>query len=149
MKRSPRLRHSASCLAYTLGLVLIVPAVAQQAQTPTPPQPSGVAAFAPPGINWPSPPVPDGPIMLETAEQRSLRVVVMTKNLDQPWSIAFLPDGAMLVTERPGRLRIVRNGVLDPNPVAGVPAVRASGLQGLVDVVLHPRFAENKWIGGS
>ena len=77
------------------------------------------------------------------SEARSLRVVVMAKALEQPWSIAFLPDGAILVTERPGRLRIFRNGVLDPNPVAGVPNVRASGLQGLMDVVLHPRFAEN------
>jgi glucose/arabinose dehydrogenase len=66
--------------------------------------------------------------------------------LEQPWSIAFLPDGAILVTERAGRLRIIRNGTLDPNPVAGVPAVRAGGLQGLMDVVLHPRFAENRWV---
>ena len=100
----------------------------------------------PPPIAWPAPPLPDGPIMLESAEQRSLRVVVITKNLEQPWSIAFLPDGAILVTERPGRLRIIRNGVLDPNPVAGVPPVRAAGLQGLMDVVLHPRFAENQLI---
>ena len=84
--------------------------------------------------------------MLESAEVRSLRLVVMSKTLNQPWSIAFLPDGAILVTERPGRLRIFRNGVLDPTPVAGVPQVRAAGLQGLMDVVLHPRFAENKWI---
>jgi glucose/arabinose dehydrogenase len=104
------------------------------------------AALAPPGINWPAPPLPDGPILLESAEVRSLRLVVMSKTLNQPWSIAFLPDGAILVTERPGTLRIFRNGVLDPNPVAGVPAVRAAGLQGLMDVVLHPRFAENKWI---
>ena len=52
----------------------------------------------------------------------------------------------MLVTERAGRLRIIRNGVLDPTPVAGVPEVRAQGLQGLMDVVLHPRFAENRWV---
>jgi glucose/arabinose dehydrogenase len=104
------------------------------------------AVLAPPGINWPAPPLPDGPIMLESAEVRSLRLVVMSKTLNQPWSIAFLPDGAILVTERPGRLRVFRNGVLDPTPVAGVPMVRAAGLQGLMDVVLHPRFAENKWI---
>jgi hypothetical protein len=58
--------------------------------------------------------------------------------------MAFLPNGDVLVTERPGRLRIVRAGVLDPRPVAGVPHVRADGLQGLMDVVLHPQFAENK-----
>lgn len=50
----------------------------------------------------------------------------------------------MLVTERPGRLRIVRNGVLDPEPIAGVPKVSAMGLRGLMDIALHPRFAENK-----
>jgi len=133
--------------------VLLGAAISAQ-QDPSPPRPPvGIAGqagangqFAPPGVNWPAPPLPDGPIMLETAEQRSLRVVVMSKALNQPWSIAFLPDGAILVTERVGRLRIFRNGVLDRNPVAGVPEVRAAGLQGLMDVVLHPRFAENKWI---
>ena len=53
----------------------------------------------------------------------------------------------MLVTERAGRLRIIRNGVLDPQPVAGVPAVpRRMGLSGLMDVALHPRFAENHFV---
>jgi glucose/arabinose dehydrogenase len=66
--------------------------------------------------------------------------------LEQPWSIAWLPDGSMLVTERPGRRRIIRNGTLDPAPIAGVPEVRATGLQGLMDVVIHPRFAENGFV---
>jgi aldose sugar dehydrogenase len=57
--------------------------------------------------------------------------------------LAFLPDGSMLVTERPGRLRVIRNGVLDPKPVTGVPEVRAKGIGGLLDIALHPRFAEN------
>jgi glucose/arabinose dehydrogenase len=60
--------------------------------------------------------------------------------------MTWLPDGTMLVSERPGRLRILKNGVLDPTPVAGVPQVHAQGLQGLMDVVLHPRFAENRLI---
>src|SRR5580692_140462 len=60
--------------------------------------------------------------------------------------MTFLPDGAILVTERPGRLRIVHNGVLDPTPVAGIPEIRARGLGGLMDLALHPRFAENKLI---
>ena len=60
--------------------------------------------------------------------------------------MAFLPDGGILVTERPGRLRIVRNGVLDPNPIAGVPQVQAQGLAGLMDLALHPHFSENKLI---
>ena len=77
----------------------------------------------PPGINWPSPPLGAGPFLIESArpEHRNLRVVVVASGLKQPWSIAFLPDGDMLVTERAGRLRMIRNGVLDPNPVAGVP----------------------------
>ena len=63
--------------------------------------------------------------------------------LVHPWAIAFMPDGAMLITERPGRLRVVRRGVLDPQPVSGVPEVRTDGNGGLMDVTLHPDFADN------
>jgi glucose/arabinose dehydrogenase len=89
----------------------------------------------------------ESPILVQSAvsQHRDLRVFVI-KGLVQPWSMTWLPDGTMLVTERPGRLRIVRNGVLDPVPVAGVPEVHAQGLQGLMDVVLHPRFADNRFI---
>ena len=73
-----------------------------------------------------------------------IRVVPVAKGLSHPWSLAFLPDGEMLVTERDGRLRIIRNGVLDPTPIAGVPPVFARVLGGLLDVALHPRFAENR-----
>ncbi len=72
--------------------------------------------------------------------------ITVVENLEHPWSIAWLPDGAMLVTERPGRLRIVRDGVLDPTPIAGVPQVFAVSQGGLLDVSVHPRFAENRWI---
>ena len=82
------------------------------------------------------------PIAIETAEERNVRIVV-TKGLSHPWGMAFLPDGAILITERAGRLRIVRNGVLDPAPVAGVPMVAAQGLSGLMDIALHPQFATN------
>lgn len=108
-------------------------------------QGAGRGLGAPPPIVWPSPPLPDGPMVYDTAVQRQIRVVP-TKGLIQPWSMAFLPDGGILVTERPGRLRIVRNGALDPKPVAGLPAVQAQGLAGLMDLALHPRFAENKLI---
>jgi glucose/arabinose dehydrogenase len=64
--------------------------------------------------------------------------------LVQPWSIAFLPGGDTLITERPGRLRIVRNGQLLPNPVDGVPAVVHSGQGGLLEVAAHPNFATNR-----
>jgi glucose/arabinose dehydrogenase len=102
----------------------------------------------PPGILWSSPPLGEGPFLIESAvpEHRELRVVVVARGLQQPWSIAFLPDGPMLVTERPGRLRIIRDGVLDPEPVAGVPEVHTGGLQGLMDVVLHPDFESNHWV---
>src|SRR5262245_23293799 len=73
-------------------------------------------ANAPPPIVWPSPALPEGPIVLDTGIQHEVRLTV-TKGLNQPWSMAFLPDGGILVTERPGRLRLMRNGILDPKPV--------------------------------
>jgi glucose/arabinose dehydrogenase len=100
----------------------------------------------PPPITWPAPKLGQGPFQLETAEERSVRVVVVADGLQQPWSIAFLPDGDMLVTERAGRLRVIHDGRLDVDPVGGVPKVHAEGLQGLMDVVLHPKFAENHWV---
>ena len=74
------------------------------------------------------------------------RVVPVVAGLTNPWSIAFLPTGEMLVTERPGRLRIVRGGTLDPQPVAGTPEVWATGQGGLLEVLPHPRFSENRWL---
>ena len=132
-------------LAVPLALALAV--VAVRAQQPPAGRQGGPARAptAPPGINWPSPPLPDGPIVLDTGIQHQIRLVV-TKGLNQPWSMAFLPDGGILITERPGRLRIVRNGVLDPNPIAGLPQVRAQSLAGLMDLALHPKFSENKLI---
>jgi aldose sugar dehydrogenase len=103
------------------------------------------AATAPPPITWPSPPLADGPLVSDTALVRPIRITA-TKGLNQPWSMAFLPDGRILVTERAGRLRVVRNGVLDPAPVAGVPAVAAQGLGGLMDIALHPRFPDNNFV---
>ena len=100
--------------------------------------------IAPQGIVIP--PLPDKPVVYHTAEGQDIRVVVVAKGLSHPWSLAFLPDGGLLVTERGGQLRIIRNGVLDPKPVSGVPTVRSGGLNGLMDVVLHPRFAENKFV---
>jgi glucose/arabinose dehydrogenase len=75
-----------------------------------------------------------------------IRVVTIVRGLEHPWGLAFLPDGRMLVTERPGRLRIVNDGVLDPDPVAGVPEVAAVGQGGLLDIALHPDYASNGWI---
>ena len=89
----------------------------------------------------------DGPWTYTTAERGTrIQVSVVTRGLTRPWSIAWLPNGDMLITERPGRLRIVRNGVLDPTPIAGVPAVQAGGTSGLLDVALHPTFAANNLV---
>jgi aldose sugar dehydrogenase len=99
-----------------------------------------------PAIGLPVPPLGAGPFVFDTAEQPKIRVRVVTRGLSHPWAIAFMPDGAMLVTERPGRLRVIRDGVLDPEPIAGVPEVRTDGNGGLMDVALHPRFSENRLV---
>lgn len=81
------------------------------------------------------------PVMAQAA---AFRVVTLTEGLEYPWSLAFLPDGRMLVTERAGRLRLVgADGRLDPKPIEGVPPVAAVGQGGLLDVVLHPGFRSN------
>lgn len=72
------------------------------------------------------------------------RVETVAEGLIHPWSIAFLPGGDMLVTERPGRLRIVRDGRLLPDAVPGVPTVHAQGQGGLLEVMPHPDFASNR-----
>ena len=92
-----------------------------------------------------SPPPPSLPQTFFSGET-PIRVVPVARGLSHPWSLAFLPDGSMLVTEREGRLRIIRNGVLDPTPVSGVPKVFARVLGGLLDVALHPGFAQNRII---
>src|SRR5687767_6138848 len=88
------------------------------------------------------------PAVAQTPVQRSAlhdyRVVTVAEGLQNPWSMAFLPGGDLLVTERPGRLRIVRNGKLLAQPVAGLPRIRAAGQGGLLDVLPHPSFASNR-----
>ena len=83
--------------------------------------------------------------VFETADYR-IRVVTLAEGLAKPWSLAFLPNGDMLVTEKPGRVRLIRDGVLMPEPVPGVPEVDPRRQGGLMDVVLHPQFAENSWV---
>ena len=150
-----RFRRPLSGLVCGAICAAAVASVAAWGQTPpaaggqTPPAPAGRGggAFAPPPIPWAAPPLPEGPISIQSAEpaHRDLRITV-TKGLSHPWAMAFLPDGSILVTERAGRLRVVRNGKLDPTPVAGVPTVAAAGLNGLMDIALHPRFAENRLV---
>jgi glucose/arabinose dehydrogenase len=98
--------------------------------------------------------LPDGPLIFDSASRGpsgnaiagpKFRVVPL-RGLARPYALVFLPDGGLLVTERAGRLRIVRNGVLDPEPITGLPQVLDRNLKGLNDIALHPRFAENHWI---
>lgn len=90
----------------------------------------------------------NGPMLtgVQKSTVHDYRAVKVADGFVNPWAIAFLPSGDMLVTERPGRLRIVRRGALLPKPVAGVPEVVAAGQGGLLDVVLHPNFAQNHFV---
>lgn len=81
------------------------------------------------------------------SEKHAFRVVTLLTGLEHPWSMAFLPDGRILVSERAGRLRLVtRDFKLDPKPVEGLPEIVGRGQGGLFDVVLHPDYAGNGWI---
>src|SRR6185295_16587324 len=82
-------------------------------------------------------PLPKLPVDLDTAEGQRIHVVAVARGLTNPFGIAFLPDGDILVTERIGRLRIIRKGVLDPQPITGAPTVRVTALGGLLEVALH------------
>jgi glucose/arabinose dehydrogenase len=85
-----------------------------------------------------------GAAELVQTERHPVRVEILVRGLEHPWALAFLPDGGMLVTERPGRLRLVRDGVLDPRPIGGLPPIAAYGQGGLLDVAVHPDFAQNR-----
>ncbi|MEO1393344.1 MAG: PQQ-dependent sugar dehydrogenase [Cyanobacteria bacterium J06634_5] len=82
----------------------------------------------------------------QLAQAPTLQPVTLVDSLEHPWGLTWLPDGTLLVTERPGRLRIIKDGVLTPTPVSGLPEVFARGQGGLMDVSVHPQFAENQWV---
>ena len=128
-------------VACVLGMTVVAQQPAGRAGAP----PAGRAGGAPPpptGI--PREPLGNGPWNYAVAEGVKFRLSVITKGLQNPWDLEFLPDGAVLVTERPGRLRIIRNGVLEPASVTGLPTIGAQRLGGLQDIALHPKFAENR-----
>ena len=89
-------------------------------------------------------PDPDGQII--TSEKQTFKMEILARNLETPWGLAFLPDGRLLITERPGRLRIVQDGKLLPDPVKGTPKVWEKQDGGLLDVEVHPQYARNGWI---
>ena len=153
MNPTNRWRRAYVGAALALASVAAIEIVRAQEQTKKKypyPEVRDMRGVVPPGPKvapYNSPPLGDGPFNFETYEQRHIRVSVVTKGLSHPWSVAFLPGGDMLITERVGRLRLVRNGVLQPEPVKGTPkVVSISTMAGLMDIALHPRFAENKWI---
>ena len=91
--------------------------------------------------------LPKEPFIVRTHDIPQVRVVPMTQDLSHPWSLAFLPRGDMLVTERSGSLRLVRDGVLVPEAIEGVPTdIIAQGLSGMMEVAVHPDFEENQLV---
>lgn len=89
--------------------------------------------------------LPDASPVVDTVEGK-IRVVPVGRGLSHPWSLVFLPDGRMLVTERSGQIRVIRDGILDPQPLAGAPKVHAVRLSGLMDIALHPNFSQNQLV---
>ena len=106
---------------------------------------AGAALLALASVGLPEPAPAVEPQVIQS-ERHAFRVVVLVEGLENPWGLAFLPDGRLLVTERPGRLRLVANGTLDPQPIGGLPAIAVPGQGGLPDVALHPRYPETGWV---
>jgi glucose/arabinose dehydrogenase len=125
-------------LAAAVVVTLAVPMGAQQ-EVPM----RGNTPVAPQGIKIP--PLPDTPIRYETAEGQTIRVSVYARGFQNPWSMAFVSDDTILVAERGGAIKAVRNGVVDPKPVPGGPVAIGAGLSG-TDLALHPDFARNRLV---
>jgi glucose/arabinose dehydrogenase len=133
-----------SLLALSLTTLCTAPALAQRDvpfQRGIPVAPTGLA----------DKPLGNGPFDYATGEGQNVRVTVLTKELSFPFTLTFVPDGTMLITQRDGKLRVMRDGKLDPNPVTGGPASFSTGTSGLpgavhgyMDIALHPQFAQNR-----
>jgi len=98
-------------------------------------------------------PLPKGPVEFDTGEGMRIRVTTVATGLGYPFAIAFLPDNVMLVTTREAEMRVIRNGALEAQPLGGLPKGQFAGTSGLpgavhgyMDVVLHPQFAQNKYV---
>jgi aldose sugar dehydrogenase len=123
-------------LAAAALAALAVPLSAQQ-EVPM----RGNTPVAPQGIKIP--PLPEAPVRYETAEGQTIQVSVYARGFQNPWSMAFVSDDTILVAERGGAIKAVRNGVVDPTPVTGGPVAIGSGLSG-TDLALHPDFERNR-----
>ncbi len=82
----------------------------------------------------------------EVPQVSDLEIIPLISGLEHPWGLAWLPNGDLLITERPGRLRLVREGQLQRQPIAGLPEILAQGQGGLLDIAIHPNFAQNRLI---
>jgi glucose/arabinose dehydrogenase len=129
-----------------LGLAAVAATLVAQSIHAGGQQPAAPGAAAPAAVPTGRPgrggyPLPALPAVFETF-QHKVRVSIVARGLDRPWSLLILPDGDMLVSMRySNQIRAIRSGVLDPTPVAGLPPMRR-----LFDVVAHPKFNENHWI---
>ena len=138
-------RHGTWILVVLTVVVATASGIARQLPPPAQPQAVAPAVGGPPFPSVQPLPFPDGSQTFDTLGP-PIRVSPIAKGLVNPWSLAFLPDGNILVTEKPGRLRLVRNSALVEKPIPGVPAVFAGGQGALMDVLLHPRFENNRLI---
>jgi len=86
---------------------------------------------------------PSGSLMEFTTGRVRIRVVPIATGLAHPWSLAFLPDGRLLVAEQAGRIRVIRNGVLDSQPVWAAPGITPTSTDLLHGLDVHPKFAQN------
>jgi glucose/arabinose dehydrogenase len=138
------LSHARSGCALVIAAVVVLASETGVAQNPAAPGQTGT----PPATQIPTGrtgrggyPLPALPAVFETF-QHKVRVSVVARGLDRPWSLLILPDGDMLVSMRySNEIRAIRKGVLDPKPLGGLPEMRR-----MLDIALHPKFAENKWI---
>src|SRR5262245_5324573 len=137
-------------VALLFGTVLTVHGFGSQGQPAPTQNPVTQAPVGPPvAAQAPAakPPLvadPDGQVV--KSEKQTFKIEVVARNIETPWALAFLPDGRLLITERPGRLRILEKGKLLPEAVKGTPKVWEKQDGGLFDVEVHPQYAKNGWI---
>ena len=127
---------------YLAGLALVLGTLPLLAQQRVPFR--GNTPIAPQGL--PVLPPPAEPARFATAEGQDIEVVTLLRGLVRPWSLAFVAPDTILITQRTGQLRVVRAGKLEPEPVAGLPEIRAEGLSGLMDLALAPDFASSRYV---